>query len=98
MGNKNAFLNRIRLEKELYAAQKAHEAALGASGLTQELAIVALNNVFGFGDQRAERFVNELRAVAEEHDRECEEDYELAKEHLRRRLEQILRCKVERVD
>ena len=98
MGNKNAYLDRVRREKEEFAAKVAHKAAIDAVNLMQHLALVALNNVFGFGEERAERFVKELQAVAEEHDRECEEDYDLAKEHLRRRLEQILRCKVERVD
>lgn len=98
MANKNAYLDRVRREKEEFAAKVAHKAAIDAVNLMQHLALVALNNVFGFGAERAERFAKELQAVAEEHDRECEEDYDLAKEHLRRRLEQILRCKVERTD
>lgn len=69
-----------------------------ATNLMIWLAVVALNNEFGFGEERAQRFMNELQRMAEEHDAACKDDYDLATERLRVRLEKILRCKVMRVD
>ena len=75
-----------------------HRTTREAVDLVMWLSVVALNNMFGFGAERAQKFIDELNRVAAEHDKECAEDYDLAKEHLRRRLEQILQCDVRRVD
>lgn len=90
----NGYLNRRKAQIAAITQRTTREAA----DLVVYLSVVALNNTFGFGAERAERFMHELQRVAAEHDKECAEDYDLAKEHLRRRLEQILQCKVTRVD
>ena len=79
-------------------AQITHQTTREAVDLCMWLSVVALNNTFGFGAERAQRYLEELQRVADEHDKECAEDFDLAKEHLRRRLEQILQCDVKRVD
>lgn len=91
---KNDFLRQLQQNREAERARVAKEAA----ERIMWLAVVALNNVFGFGEQRAQRFMDELVKLANEHNAECGEDYDTALEHLRRRLETILKSKVERVD
>lgn len=90
----NGYLTRRKAQ----IAQIAHQTTREAVDLCMWLSVVALNNTFGFGAERAHKFIDELNRVAAEHDKECAEDYDLAKEHLRRRLEQILQCDVRRVD
>lgn len=94
MAKNNAWL----AKRDDFTKRVAQKAALDAVYLSQCLAVVALNDEFGIGAERAERFLKRMEVLATEHDNECSEDYDLAKEHLRRRLEQVLRCKVERVD
>lgn len=90
----NGYLTRRKAQ----IAQIAHQTTREAVDLCMWLSVVALNNTFGFGAERAQKFIDELNRVAAEHDKECAEDYDLAKEHLRRRLEQILQGDVRRVD
>ncbi len=91
---KNAFIAKMQQSREADRARIREETAQRVMWL----AVVALNNVFGFGEQRAQRFMDELAKIANEHNAECGEDYDVAMEHLRRRLETILKCKVQRID
>lgn len=91
---RNGYLDKRRQMIQAATRQTSREAV----DLTIWLAVVALNNEFGFGGQRAQRFIDELQRVAEEHEAECTADYDQAKEHLRARLEKILQCSVQRVD
>lgn len=90
--------NKYLDSRTAFAAKVAEKAAKDAVDLSMHLAVIALNNSLGIGAERAERFLKEFERVAEEYDRECAEDYDRAREHLRRRLEQVLRCTVVRTD
>lgn len=94
MGKTNAYLAKRRATME----QTARKASDMAAELTSWLAVVALNEEFGFGPERCERFMNSLAARAETFAQERVEDDDVAIEHLRRRLEKILHAEVRRVD
>ena len=94
VGKTNAYLAKRRATIE-HTARKASDMA---AELTSWLAVVALNEEFGFGPERCERFMNSLAARAETFAKERAEDDDVAMEYLRRRLEQILRTDIRRVE
>ena len=91
---KNGYLERRKQQIQAIKSKSVKEAV----ERTMWLSVVALNDEFGFAETRAERFLKRLQKVAELHEAECTEDYDLAMEHLRARLEKILNCEVTRID
>lgn len=91
---KNGYLERRQQQMQTAKSQSMKDAA----ERTMWLSVVALNDEFGFAETRAERFLKRLQKVAELHEAECTDDYDLAMEHLRARLEKILNCEVKRID
>lgn len=95
MGKINGYLTR-----RTAMLNKVEEAAYDrATRHVSALALVALNEGFGFGIDRGTRFINALEGMAETFKREaCESGFDVAEEHLRRRLEKILHAEVRRVE
>ena len=95
MGKINGYLAR-----RTAMMNKVEEAAYDrATRHVSALALVALNEGFGFGIDRGTKFINTLGEMAETFKREaCESGLDVAEEHLRRRMEKILRADVRRVD
>ena len=91
---KNGYLERRKQQIQTVKSQSMKDAA----ERTMWLSVVALNDEFGFAETRAERFLKRLQKVAELHEAECADDYDLAVEHLRARLEKILNSNVTRLN
>lgn len=88
---KNGYLEK----RKQYIDALARQRTKTAIDRTMWLAIVALNDEFGFAEIRAQRFFERMHKVAEAYNAECWQDGDdVADEHLRLRLEKILRCEV----
>lgn len=88
---KNGYLERRKQHIDAVASQRTKTAI----DRTMWLAIVALNDEFGFAEIRAQRFFERMHKVAEAYNSECWQDGDdVANEHLRLRLEKILKCEV----
>lgn len=88
---RNGYLEKRKQHIDAVASQRTKTAI----DRTMWLAIVALNDEFGFAEIRAQRFFERMHKVAEAYNAECWQDGDdVANEHLRRRLEKILRCEV----
>lgn len=87
---RNGYLQR----REEHIQAVTHKLTKDSTKITLWLAIVELNEEFGYGAKRGLRFLYGLQKKTAEYNAACREDPELAKERLRRRVSKILKREV----
>ena len=83
---KNAYLKKLRAEREIYAdalKQVSMDMAL-------KLALIAMNDELGIGRERAQRVWRRFNALYEEFKRLSADGYDIAMEKVNQRVQQIL--------
>lgn len=86
MPKPNAYLAKMRLEREAYAyATKEH-----AVDIAMKLALVAMNDVFGVGRERAIKFWQHYNELNREFHKMKQSDLQYAEDKLNLRVKQII--------
>lgn len=83
---KNAYLKKLRAEREIYAdalKQVSMDMAL-------KLALIAMNDELGVGRERAQRVWRRFNALNDEFKRLSADGYDIAMEKVNQRVQQIL--------
>lgn len=83
---KNAYLKKLRAEREIYAdalKQVSMDMAL-------KLALIAMNDELGIGRERAQRVWRRFNALNDEFKRLSADGYDIAMEKVNQRVQQIL--------
>ena len=83
---KNAYLKKLRAEREIYAdalKQVSMDMAL-------KLALIAMNDELGIGRERAQRVWRRFNAINDEFKRLSADGYDIAMEKVNQRVQQIL--------
>lgn len=83
---KNAYLKKLRAEREIYAdalKQVSMDMAL-------KLALIAMNDELGVGRERAQRVWQRFNALNDEFKRLSADGYDIAMEKVNQRVQQIL--------
>lgn len=86
MAAKNAYLKKLRAEREIYAdalKQVSMDMAL-------KLALIAMNDELGVGRERAQRVWQRFNALNDEFKRLSADGYDIAMEKVNQRVQQIL--------
>lgn len=94
MGYNNAFMEKLRVTVQRERDQAATESA----DLMKWLCLVNTDNVCKLSKNKADQWLERLTELYDEFTAEAAEDRDLAIERLRRRAENIIGGKVERVD